>query len=148
MCECWNDEVRSCHNAIMIAWLKVPRNKGGLGALNIPLIADIKRTMTYDYGCMMAEGHPSRGPFSLALPIPPSSVNVSCHDYVPMVCIPIALFIIDPKGIVRHMQQGDPPVGRSSEEILRIVQAFQVLSPSIYYPSFCLLPLMTSVVLA
>ncbi|XP_072280848.1 thioredoxin-dependent peroxide reductase, mitochondrial, partial [Pyxicephalus adspersus] len=35
------------------------------------------------------------------------------------------LFIIDPNGIVRHMSVNDLPVGRSVEETLRLVKAFQ-----------------------
>jgi alkyl hydroperoxide reductase subunit AhpC len=35
------------------------------------------------------------------------------------------LFIIDPKGILRQITINDLPVGRSVEEVLRLVQAFQ-----------------------
>lgn len=35
------------------------------------------------------------------------------------------LYIIDPKGILRHVQINDYPVGRSVDEVLRLVQAFQ-----------------------
>lgn len=35
------------------------------------------------------------------------------------------LFIIDPKGILRQITINDLPVGRSVEETLRLVQAFQ-----------------------
>lgn len=35
------------------------------------------------------------------------------------------LFIIDPNGIVKHMSINDLPVGRSVEETLRLVKAFQ-----------------------
>lgn len=35
------------------------------------------------------------------------------------------LYIIDPKGILRHIQVNDYPVGRSVDEVLRLVQAFQ-----------------------
>ncbi|CAJ0965440.1 unnamed protein product [Ranitomeya imitator] len=39
----------------------------------------------------------------------------------------LGLFIIDPNGIVRHMSVNDLPVGRSVEETLRLVKAFQGL---------------------
>lgn len=35
------------------------------------------------------------------------------------------LFIIDPNGIVKHLSINDLPVGRSVEETLRLVKAFQ-----------------------
>jgi len=35
------------------------------------------------------------------------------------------LFVIDDKGILRNITVNDMPVGRSVEEVLRLVQAFQ-----------------------
>jgi len=35
------------------------------------------------------------------------------------------LFIIDPKGVIRQMQINDDAVGRSVEETLRLLKAFQ-----------------------
>lgn len=35
------------------------------------------------------------------------------------------LFIIDDKGILRQITMNDLPVGRSVDEVLRLVQAFQ-----------------------
>ena len=35
------------------------------------------------------------------------------------------LFIIDPSGVVRQVTINDLPVGRSVEEVLRLVKAFQ-----------------------
>lgn len=37
----------------------------------------------------------------------------------------IGLFIIDPNGIVRQITINDLPVGRSVDEVLRLVEAFQ-----------------------
>jgi len=34
-------------------------------------------------------------------------------------------FIIDDKGILRHMSVNDLPVGRNVDEVLRLVEAFQ-----------------------
>jgi len=44
-----------------------------------------------------------------------------CHIYV----IDRGLFIIDPNGVVRQVTINDLPVGRSVEETLRLVKAFQ-----------------------
>ena len=38
------------------------------------------------------------------------------------------LFIIDDRGVLRQITMNDLPVGRSVDETLRLVQAFQVLS--------------------
>ena len=35
------------------------------------------------------------------------------------------LFIIDPEGVVRQMSINDLPVGRSVDETLRLIKAFQ-----------------------
>ncbi len=40
-------------------------------------------------------------------------------------CLPRGLFIIDDKGSLRQMTLNDLPVGRSVDETLRLVQAFQ-----------------------
>lgn len=37
----------------------------------------------------------------------------------------IAIYLIDPNGIVRHISMTDLPVGRSVDEVFRIVTAFQ-----------------------
>uniref|UniRef100_A0A6I8NNU0 Peroxiredoxin-2 n=1 Tax=Ornithorhynchus anatinus TaxID=9258 RepID=A0A6I8NNU0_ORNAN len=80
-----------------LAWINTPRNTGGLGTMNIPLLADLTHSIATDYGVLKEdEGIAYRG-----------------------------LFIIDNKGIVRQITINDLPVGRSVEEILRLVQAFQ-----------------------
>ncbi|KAG2461587.1 PRDX1 protein, partial [Polypterus senegalus] len=82
-----------CH----LAWINSPRKQGGLGQMNIPLVADTLRTISKDYGVLKEdEGIAFRG-----------------------------LFIIDDKGILRQITINDLPVGRSVDETLRLVQAFQ-----------------------
>ena len=78
------------------AWSNTPRKKGGIGNLDIPLLADVKREVCKDYGCLLDDGH-------------------SCR----------ATYIIDPKGVIRHISFNDPPVGRSVDEIFRLVQGYQ-----------------------
>jgi len=80
-----------------LAWTKVSRNKGGLGDMKIPLISDLTHTMSKNYGVFMDDaGHSLRG-----------------------------LFIIDPSQNLRQITMNDLPVGRSVDETLRLVQAFQ-----------------------
>ncbi|KAM9134722.1 thioredoxin-dependent peroxide reductase, mitochondrial isoform 2-T2 [Pangshura tecta] len=82
-----------CH----LAWTKTPRKSGGLGPVNIPLLSDLTKQISRDYGVLL------EGP-GLALR---------------------GLFIIDPNGIIKHLSVSDLPVGRSVEETLRLVKAFQ-----------------------
>lgn len=33
-----------------LAWIRTPRKRGGLGHMQIPLVADVKKTISADYG--------------------------------------------------------------------------------------------------
>uniref|UniRef100_A0A663M716 thioredoxin-dependent peroxiredoxin n=2 Tax=Athene cunicularia TaxID=194338 RepID=A0A663M716_ATHCN len=80
-----------------LAWINTPKKQGGLGTMKIPLISDTKRVISKEYGVLKEdEGIAYRG-----------------------------LFIIDEKGILRQITINDLPVGRSVDETLRLVQAFQ-----------------------
>eukprot|EP01059_Diplonema_ambulator_P029946 TRINITY_DN4997_c0_g1_i1.p1 TRINITY_DN4997_c0_g1~~TRINITY_DN4997_c0_g1_i1.p1 ORF type:complete len:217 (+),score=65.13 TRINITY_DN4997_c0_g1_i1:55-705(+) len=79
-----------------LAWTQQPRNKGGLGETQIPLIADLDKSIAKHYGVLLPSGIALRG-----------------------------LFVIDGKGTVRSSVINDLPVGRSVDETLRLVKAFQ-----------------------
>ncbi|XP_052864422.1 peroxiredoxin-2 isoform X1 [Anopheles cruzii] len=79
-----------------LAWINSPRKAGGLGKLNYPLLSDLSKKISADYGVLLDEGISLRG-----------------------------LFIIDPKGVVRQVTINDLPVGRSVDETLRLIKAFQ-----------------------
>ncbi|TDH16489.1 hypothetical protein EPR50_G00019660 [Perca flavescens] len=80
-----------------LAWINTPRKQGGLGTMKIPLVADLTKTISRDYGVLKEDdGIAYRG-----------------------------LFVIDDKGILRQITINDLPVGRSVDETLRLVQAFQ-----------------------
>jgi len=81
---------------VHLAWVETDRKKGGLGEMKIPLLADINKKLSKDYQCLLNDGY-------------------SCRS----------TYIIDPKGIIRHMSFNDPPVGRNVAEILRLVEAYQ-----------------------
>jgi peroxiredoxin (alkyl hydroperoxide reductase subunit C) len=73
------------------------RKKGGLGGLSYPLLSDFNKNISRDYGVLVEdEGVALRG-----------------------------LFIIDPNGVLRQITINDLPVGRSVDETLRLVKAFQ-----------------------
>lgn len=80
-----------------LAWINVPRKDGGLGELKIPLLADITKSISRDYGVLMEEaGITLRG-----------------------------VFIIDPEGVLKIMMVNDNNIGRNTKEVLRLVQALQ-----------------------
>ncbi|KAH9987052.1 peroxiredoxin [Russula vinacea] len=72
--------------------------EGGLGPnLRIPLLADRSLRVARDYGCLIEEK------------------GITFR----------ASYLIDPKGVLRQFSVSDLPVGRSVDEALRLVQAFQ-----------------------
>lgn len=81
-----------------LAWMKTPRKQGGLGGdLGYPLLSDFNKEISAKYKVLLEDsGIALRG-----------------------------LFIIDREGILRHFSVNDLPVGRSVEETLRLIKAFQ-----------------------
>ncbi|HEX7955328.1 MAG TPA: peroxiredoxin [Pyrinomonadaceae bacterium] len=79
------------------AWLKTPRDKGGVEGLKYPLASDITKSVARDYGVLIEEkGVALRG-----------------------------LFVVDPEGTLRYAVIHDLNVGRSADETLRVIQALQ-----------------------
>lgn len=80
-----------------LAWINTPRKQGGLGEMDIPLLADKSMKIARDYNVLDEDtGIPFRG-----------------------------LFIIDKNQNLRQKTINDLPVGRNVDETLRLVQAFQ-----------------------
>ena len=79
-----------------LAWINTPRNKGGLGEIKYPLASDINKNMARDYGVLTDDGVALRG-----------------------------LFLINPDQKIAYSVIHDLGVGRSVEETLRVLQAFQ-----------------------
>uniref|UniRef100_A0A3B4CMT1 thioredoxin-dependent peroxiredoxin n=1 Tax=Pygocentrus nattereri TaxID=42514 RepID=A0A3B4CMT1_PYGNA len=96
-----------------LAWINTPRKQGGLGSMKIPLLSDLTHQIAKDYGVYLEDqGHTLRG-----------------------------LFIIDNKGTLRQITMNDLPVGRSVDETLRLVQAFQYTDKhGEAYGDVCIIP--------
>jgi len=78
-----------------LAWFRTPRNKGGIQGVEFPIISDIHRTIAGDYRVLSKEsGVAFRG-----------------------------LFLIDQHRVIRYVQVNDLPIGRSTGETLRIIDA-------------------------
>ncbi|TCV94358.1 peroxiredoxin C [Biostraticola tofi] len=79
------------------AWRKTPIAEGGIGEVQYPMVADIKREIIKAYGIE----HPDAG---VALR---------------------GSFLIDKQGVVRHQVVNDLPLGRNIDEMMRMVDALQ-----------------------
>lgn len=79
-----------------LAWKNTPRNQGGLGNVQFPLVADLNKNIARSYGVLVNDSVALRG-----------------------------LFLLDKAGVVRHALINDLPLGRSVDEALRILDALQ-----------------------
>jgi peroxiredoxin (alkyl hydroperoxide reductase subunit C) len=79
-----------------LAWKNTEVNKGGIGNVQFPLVADLAKKISADYGVLFDESIALRG-----------------------------LFLIDKDGVVRHCVINDLPLGRNIDEALRMVDALQ-----------------------
>jgi peroxiredoxin (alkyl hydroperoxide reductase subunit C) len=83
------------------AWVDTKREEGGLGgSLNYPLLSDLNKTAAKDYGILMTkDGVALRG-----------------------------LFLINPEGVMMHSTINSLSVGRSVNEAMRVLKAFQFIT--------------------
>jgi peroxiredoxin (alkyl hydroperoxide reductase subunit C) len=79
-----------------LAWRQTPRNKGGIGEISYPLVADLDKKIARAYDVLLNDAVALRG-----------------------------LFLIDTHGVVRHQIVNDLPIGRSVDEALRTLDALQ-----------------------
>lgn len=78
------------------AWKNTPVNEGGIGNIGYPLVADLDKKISRQYGVLLDMGVALRG-----------------------------TFLIDKEGVVRHAVINDLPLGRSIDEALRMVDALK-----------------------
>ena len=79
-----------------LAWKNTPRDQGGIGQINYPLVADLSKKISSDYGVLFGGEIALRG-----------------------------LFLIDKEGIIRHALVNDLPLGRNVDEALRVLDALR-----------------------
>lgn len=77
-----------------LAWRNTSVEKGGIGAIKFPLVADLTKSIARDYDVLVNEAVAFRG-----------------------------TFMIDKKGVVRHQVVNDLPLGRNVDEALRMLDA-------------------------
>ncbi|MEO1750965.1 peroxiredoxin [Thiofaba sp. EF100] len=78
------------------AWRNTPVDKGGIGPVQFPLVADIKHEIAQAYGIEHPDGVALR-----------------------------ASFLIDREGVVQHQVVNNLPLGREVDEMIRLVEALQ-----------------------
>ena len=78
------------------AWKNTPVKQGGIGDIQYPLVADLDKSISRQYGVLLDAGIALRG-----------------------------TFLIDREGVVRHAVINDLPLGRNTDEALRMVDALQ-----------------------
>lgn len=78
------------------AWKNTPVEKGGIGNVQYPLVADLTKNISRDYGVLLGDAIAFRG-----------------------------LFLLDKEGVVQHMLVNNLPLGRNVDEAIRMVDALQ-----------------------
>jgi peroxiredoxin (alkyl hydroperoxide reductase subunit C) len=78
------------------AWKNTASGDGGIGQIKYPLVADLNKNISRDYGVLINDSVALRG-----------------------------LFLIDKEGIIRHAVINDLPFGRNIDEALRMLEALQ-----------------------
>ena len=78
------------------AWKNTPVKQGGIGNVQFPLVADLDKNISRQYGVLLDAGIALRG-----------------------------TFLIDRDGVIRHAVINDLPLGRNIDEALRMVDALQ-----------------------
>ncbi|HSW46944.1 MAG TPA: peroxiredoxin [Phycisphaerae bacterium] len=82
-----------------LAWKSTPRNQGGLGEIKYPLLSDLNKEAACTYRVLLENGVAARG-----------------------------IFVIDDKGVLQTFTVNNLGVGRSVDEALRLIQAYQFVA--------------------
>jgi peroxiredoxin (alkyl hydroperoxide reductase subunit C) len=77
-----------------LAWANTERKEGGIKGVSFPLVSDLNKTIAADYGVLLPGGVALRG-----------------------------LFIVNEKGILKHITVNDNSLGRNVDEVLRVLDA-------------------------
>ena len=95
-----------------LRWKEMPVNKGGIGNVKYPLIADVDKSIARSYDVLLGTT--------------PASVMTEEEEIETSVGGGVALrgsFLIDENGNVRHEMKNDLPLGRNIDEMLRLIDA-------------------------
>ncbi|HNX88724.1 MAG TPA: peroxiredoxin [Paludibacteraceae bacterium] len=91
-------------------WLQTPQNQGGIQGVKYPIYADQNMTVSKAYDVLAGyEEYTEEG--ELVFVGAPQAYR--------------GLFLIDKEGVVRHQVVNDMPLGRSVDEVIRVLDALQ-----------------------
>ena len=93
-----------------LAWKNTEVNKGGIGNIKYPLIADITKTIARDYDVLM-------GALDATVITDDEQRETSVDGDITL----RGSFLIDEDGVVRHELRNDEPLGRNIDDMLRMV---------------------------
>ena len=79
-----------------LAWKNTPVEKGGIGNVQFPMVADLTKSIARSYDVLLGDAVALRG-----------------------------TFLIDGSGVVRHQVINDLPLGRNVDEAIRMVDSLQ-----------------------
>ncbi len=91
-------------------WLQTEKRQGGIKGVKFPLVADGSMTISENYDVLAGQ------------------YDYNDDGQIVFSGIPMAyrgLFLIDKDGLVRHQVVNDMPLGRSVDEVLRMIDALQ-----------------------
>jgi len=95
-----------------LAWRNTPVERGGIGQVAYPLVADLTKKIAADYDVLMNN----------------TSVEDEEGETFHLLGGDVALrgsFLIDKAGVVQHQVVNNLPLGRNVDEMLRLVDALQ-----------------------
>ena len=95
-----------------LRWKETPIEKGGIGNINYPLIADIDKSISRKYDVLL-------GTTSATVMTDDSEEETTIGGGVAL----RGSFLIDEDGNVRHEIKNDLPLGRNIDEMLRLIDA-------------------------
>lgn len=91
-------------------WLQMEKAAGGIKGITYPIVADVSKIISLNYGTL-------KGDYDVD-----DEGNLFATD--DMIAFR-GLYLIDKKGVVRHLLINDLPLGRNVDEALRMVDALQ-----------------------
>lgn len=92
------------------AWLNTPKDHGGIEGVTYPLVADLDKTISYNYGVLAGDYYQEEDG-KLSFEGSPVAYR--------------GLFLLDKEGVVRHELINDMPLGRNVDEAIRMVDALR-----------------------
>lgn len=91
-------------------WLQTPQNDGGIKGVTYPIVADHDKTISMAYD-VLAGSYAEDNSNNVVFMGSPEAYR--------------GLFLIDKQGTVRHQVVNDMPLGRSVDEVIRVIDALQ-----------------------